>query len=105
MQPGTIRAITQGLLAVVAVAIGGAYALVAQSQGHDPEPPAWLAVIIGGAVTYYYAASSHINGQTAALQSIGAAISARRAGDPAAVMAAAAAAPEAPGAPTQTPGA
>lgn len=81
MATATIRAITQGVIAVVAVGIGGAYALVAQQQGHSPEPPAWLAILIGGAVTYFYATTSHQNGSTQAINALTASISARRQAD------------------------
>lgn len=86
MTEGMVRAITQGLLALLAVGGGLAYALLAQQAGHSPEPPAWLGVLIGGAVTYFYASTSHINGQTQALQTIAAAMAARRAGDPTAPL-------------------
>ncbi len=82
MSEATIRAISQGLIALVAVSGGVAYALVAQSQGHSPEPPAWLSVIIGGAVTYFYAATAHQNGQSAAIAALTTTIAARRASDP-----------------------
>jgi hypothetical protein len=82
----TIRAVTQGLLALTAVGGGLAYALLAQAQGHSPEPPAWLAVLIGGAVTYFYASTAHINGQTAALTVLAQTMAARRAADPIAAV-------------------
>jgi len=79
--PGTIRALTQGVIAIVAVGIGGAYALVAQAHGQNPEPPAWLAILIGGAVTYFYASTAHMNGSTQAVNALTSAIAARRVGD------------------------
>ena len=81
MQPNTIRAVTQGVIAVIAVGIGGAYALVAQAHGASPEPPAWLAILIGGAVTYFYATTSHQNGSTQAISALTATIAARRQAD------------------------
>lgn len=82
MNSNTIRAIAQAAIAVVAVAGGIAYALIAQEKGLSPEPPAWLSVIIGGAVTFFYATTSHQNGQTAAIQVLSNAIAARRVSDP-----------------------
>lgn len=83
-----IRALSQGFVALAAVGGGIAFALIAQSKGQSPEPPAWLSVLIGGAVTYFYASTSHINGQTAALNSIATTIATRRASDVAAAQAA-----------------
>jgi hypothetical protein len=76
-----IRAGAQAGIALIAVGGGIAYALIAQAHGLSPEPPAWLSVIIGGAVTFFYATTSHQNGQTAAISGIATAITARRASD------------------------
>lgn len=82
MTSSTMRSLFTGAIAVIAVGGGLAYALLAQQQGHSPEPPAWLALLIGGAVTYYYGQSASLNGSTAALTHFAAAVTARRATDP-----------------------
>lgn len=82
MTGATIRYVTQGLLALVAVGGAVAYALVAQSKGLSPEPPAWLSLLIGIIGGFFYSQAAHSNGNTAALQTMAAAISARRAADP-----------------------
>jgi hypothetical protein len=82
MTANMVRAIAQAAIAIIAIGGGIAFALVAQSQGHSPEPPTWITLIIGGAVTYFYAATSHQNGQTAAIQAVAQTMAARRAGDP-----------------------
>lgn len=94
-----MRALSQGAVALAAVGGGIAFALIAQERGLSPEPPAWMSVLIGGAVTYFYASTSHINGQTAALTSIAETVAARRAADHPAP------APGPDGPPPQVPGA
>jgi hypothetical protein len=74
-----VRALSQGAVALLAVGGGIAFALLAQQHGQSAEPPAWMSVLIGGAVTYFYASTSHINGQLAAINSISDTMAARRA--------------------------
>lgn len=86
MNASIIRYVTQGMLALVAVGGAVAYALVAQSKGQSPEPPAWLSLLIGIIGGFFYSSAAHSNGNTAALQTMAAAISARRAADPVAAV-------------------
>lgn len=81
-----IPKITQGLLAILAVGGAIAYALVAQAHGQSPEPPAWLSLLIGIIGGFFYSQAAHSNGNTAALQTLGVAMAARRAADPAGVI-------------------
>lgn len=87
MSPTTLRTIIAGAIAILAVGGGIAFALVAQSQGHSPEPPAWLSLLIGGAATFFYAQSSNLNGSAQAIEHFAAAVTARRATDPMSVTA------------------
>ena len=77
-----IPKITQGLLAILAVGGAIGYALVAQSRGQSPEPPAWLSLLIGIIGGFFYSQAAHSNGNTAALQTLGVAMAARRSADP-----------------------
>jgi len=84
VKSSTIRSIAAAAVALLAVGGGIAFALIAQSQGHSPEPPAWLSLLIGGAATYFYAQSANLNGSAAALDHFAAAVTAHRSTDPAA---------------------
>jgi hypothetical protein len=77
-----VRSISAGLIAALAVGGGILFAILALQHGQSPEPPAWMSILIGGAVTYLYASNSHMNGQTAALTSIASTIAQRRAIEP-----------------------
>lgn len=87
MNAEQIKYVTQGLIALFAVGGAVAYALVAQQHGQSAEPPAWLSLLIGIIGGFFYSQAAHSNGNTAALNTLSAAIAARRAADPTVIIA------------------